>query len=101
MKTTLDLDTALVAQAEAIARREGKSLSSIVEEGLRLRLQGGRKTGKRERIVIAVHTGRGGLVPGVDPLSNRSLLDAVDGDRPTLRRGFRTASARVAPRQRA
>ena len=29
---------------------------------------------------LAVHRGKGGLVTGVDPLSNRSLLDAADDD---------------------
>jgi hypothetical protein len=27
---------------------------------------------------LAIHRGKGGLVAGVDPLSNRSLLDAAD-----------------------
>jgi hypothetical protein len=28
--------------------------------------------------LLAIHRGRGGLVKGVDPLSNRALFDAAD-----------------------
>lgn len=79
MKTTLDIDDELLVRAKAASARERKSLTALIEEGLRLRLRrphsSGRKTG---RPPIPSFAGKGGLVAGVDPLSNRSLLDAAD-----------------------
>ncbi len=81
MKTTLDLDDELLVRAKALAAREGRSLTGLIEDGLRLRLRvrrrGGGKVAEPE---IVVYAGRGGLVRGVDPLSNRSLEDAADDD---------------------
>jgi hypothetical protein len=79
MKTTLDIDDELLVKAKALSARERKSLTSLIEEGLRLRLRAG--FGKRSsRVAVAVYKGKGGLISGIDPLSNRSLLDAADDD---------------------
>ncbi|MGH9239932.1 MAG: DUF6364 family protein [Vicinamibacterales bacterium] len=78
MKTTLDLDDELLVRAKAASARERKSLTALIEEGLRLRL---RRPGVGRRAAakaLAVHRGNGGFVAGVDPLSNRSILDAAD-----------------------
>ena len=81
MKTTLDLDDELLVRAKALAAREGRSLTGLIEDGLRLRLRVRRQgAGKVAESEIAVYAGRGGLVHGVDPLSNRSLADAADDD---------------------
>jgi hypothetical protein len=80
MKTTLDIDDELLVKAKAASARERKSLTALIEEGLRLRL---RRTDNRRRAPsrpLAIHKGHGGLAAGVDPLSNRSLLDAADDD---------------------
>jgi hypothetical protein len=79
VKTTLDIDDELLARAKAQAARERRSLTALIEEGLRLRLRRSgptRKGGSR----LAVFNGQGGLAAGLDPLSNRSLLDAADDD---------------------
>ena len=79
MKITLDLDDELLERAKALAAREGSSLTALIDDGLRLRL---RRQGT-EKVVgpdIAVYEGCSGLVPGVDPLSNRSLEGAADDD---------------------
>jgi len=81
MKTTLDLDDELLARAKAQAAREQASLTSLIEEGLRLRLRSRRRGPVRPGPSrLAVFQGRGGLAGGVDPLSNRSLTDAADDD---------------------
>ena len=86
MKTTLDLDDELLVRAKALAAREGRSLTGLIEDGLRLRLRLRRqRTGKVAEPEIAVYEGRGGLVPGVDPLSNRSLADVADDAQITAR----------------
>ena len=80
MKTTLDIDDELLVKAKAVSARERKSLTALIEEGLRLRL---RRVDSRRRAAsrpLAIHKGHGGLAAGVDPLSNRSLLDAADDD---------------------
>jgi hypothetical protein len=78
MKTTLDIDDELLVKAKAASARERKSLTALIEEGLRLRLRRTGPTKLRRPRVLAIHGGKGGLVQGVDPLSNRSLLDAAD-----------------------
>lgn len=80
MKTTLDLDDELLARAKALSARERKSLTRLIEEGLRLRLRPRSQRQRARRVVqaLAIHRGKGGMVEGVDPRSNRSLLDAAD-----------------------
>ncbi len=80
MKTTLDLNDSLLANAKALAAQQRTSLTRLIEEGLQLRLrssQSATKVGKRK---IPVFKGRGGLVAGLDPSSNRAMLDAADND---------------------
>ena len=81
MKTTLDIDDELLAKAKAASAREKKSLTTLIEEGLRLRLRR-RSMDKRRgrRTKLPVFAGRGGLVTGIDPTSNRSLLGAAGDD---------------------
>ena len=78
MKTTLDLDDELLVRAKAASARERKSLTALIEEGLRLRLRRPGSGRKAASTALVVHHGKGGLVAGVDPLSNRSMLDAAD-----------------------
>ena len=80
MKTTLDLDDELLVKAKALSARERKSLTTLIEEGLRLRLRNRLSAVRKAPRPIAVYRGKGGLVTGVDGLSNRSLLDAADDD---------------------
>lgn len=79
MKTTLDIDNRLLAQAKGAAARERKSLTRLIEEGLTLRLRP--KPLHRlpaEKIRLPVYKGTGGLAAGINPLSNQSLFDAAD-----------------------
>lgn len=78
MKTTLDIDDELLVRAKAASARERKSLTAFIEEGLRLRLRGPRMNRRIPSRRLAIYHGKGGLVARVDPLSNRSLLDAAD-----------------------
>lgn len=78
MKTTLDIDDELLVKAKAASARERKSLTALIEEGLRLRLRGPASKKRMPSRALAIHRGKGGLVAGVDALSNRSLLDAAD-----------------------
>jgi hypothetical protein len=79
MKTTLDLNDALIARAKSQAARERSSLTRLIEDGLRLRLRN-RRTSARSIPALAVFEGKGGLRRGLNATSNRALLDAADDD---------------------
>ena len=80
MKTTLDINDELLVRAKALSARERKSLTLLIEEGLRLRLRRRVSGAKKPAAALAIHHGRGGMVKGVNPLSNRAMLDAADDD---------------------
>jgi len=80
MKTTLDIDDQLLAEAKALAAQQRTSLTRLIEEGLHLRLRARATTGRRTKLVLPLLKGRGGLVAGVDPLSNKAMLDALGDD---------------------
>jgi hypothetical protein len=79
MKTTLDINDQLLANAKVLAAQQRTSLTRLIEEGLQLRLraQAARPRGKPR---LPVFKGRGGLVAGLDPLSNKAMLDALGDD---------------------
>ena len=83
MKTTLNIRDDLLAEAKALAAREHSTLTRMVEEGLALRLR--TQSAAASRVVkrlpaLPTSKRRGGLLPGVDGLSNRSMFDAADED---------------------
>lgn len=78
MKTTLDIDDQLLARAKALSAHERKSLTRLIEEGLRLRLRRPARGARRAAPTLAIHRGKGGVIEGIDPTSNRSMLDAAD-----------------------
>ena len=80
MKTTLDINDILLANAKALAARQQTSLTRLIEEGLELRLRASRTAPRNNRRKIPVHHGRGGLISGLNPLSNKAFLDAADHD---------------------
>lgn len=79
MKTTLDLNDQLLADAKALAAQQRTSLTRVIEQGLQLRLRA-EKAPQRGKLRLPVFKGRGGLVAGVDSLSNKALLAALDDD---------------------
>jgi hypothetical protein len=80
MKTTLDINDQLLADAKALAAQQRTTLTRLIEEGLQLRLRAKADAAKPGRVRLPVFKGRGGLVAGVNPLSNKSLLKALDDD---------------------
>lgn len=81
MKTTLNIHDGLLIEAKALAVRQRSTLTRLIEEGLRMRL-------KSEQLpltivrppmpIFPVLKGEGGLMPGIDGTSNRSMFDAAD-----------------------
>jgi len=80
MKTTLDLNDQLLADAKALAARQRTSLTRVIEEGLQLRLRTQAAASTPRRVRLPVFKGRGGLVAGVDPSSNQAMLAALGDD---------------------
>lgn len=78
MKTTLNLNDRLLIDAKALAVQQRTSLTRLIEEGLRLRLRAKSPSTEHREVRLPVFDGRGGMVAGVDPLSNTALLDALD-----------------------
>jgi len=75
MKITIDIDDRLLLETMALSARERKSLAELIEEGLRLRVpihKGPPATGP-----LPIYRGSSGLAKGVDPTSNRSMMDAA------------------------
>lgn len=80
MKTTLDIDDSLLADAKSHAARQRTTLTRLIEEGLRLRLRVATTPPPVRRKKLPVFDGGSGLVPGLDGLSNKALRDAADDD---------------------
>ena len=80
MKTTLNINDQLLADAKAMAAQQRTSLTRLIEEGLQLRLRAQAAAVPRGKLPLPVFKGRGGLVAGVNPLSNKSLLAALGDD---------------------
>jgi len=78
MKTTLNLNDTLLTEAKALAAQQRTTLTRLIEEGLQLRLRKQQSKTKPQR--IPVYRGKGGLLPGLDGLSNKVLLHAADRD---------------------
>jgi len=65
MRTTVRLDDVLLRQAKTHAAEHGKTLTALIEEGLRLVLsQPGARPGARRKLPISGK--KGGTLPGVD-----------------------------------
>ena len=80
MRTTLDIDDALLMQAKSFAASEHTSLTRLMEESLSSRLHAGQTATTSEmRRSLPIYAGRGGLQATIhNTLSQRALLDAAD-----------------------
>lgn len=74
MRTTVDLKDALLKRARKRAAEQGRTLTSLIDEGLRLVLTEP-VIGKRQRILLPVSKAVGGIQAGVDLDSNANLED--------------------------
>jgi hypothetical protein len=66
MRTTVRLPGDLLARAKRKAAAEGRTLTSLIEEGLRTVLTDRRTPGKSKRVLPRVSKATGGLRPGID-----------------------------------
>jgi hypothetical protein len=81
MRTTVRLEDALLQQAKREAARRGKTLTALIEQGLRLALAEPRSTRARPLVELPVCRLGGGVLPGVDLDDSSALLDLAEGRR--------------------
>ena len=80
MKTTLNINDQLLADAKSLAAQQRTSLTRLIEEGLQLRLRAHLALATRAKPRLPVFNGQGGLVAGFNALSNKALLKALGDD---------------------
>lgn len=81
MKTTVDISDALLQRAKRHARKSGKTLRALIEEGLRTVLKGGEETGGFRLTDRSV--GKKGAANPLEKLSWQDLRDEIYGGRPS------------------
>jgi plasmid stability protein len=81
MRTTLQLDDDLMAEAKSYAAQHHRTLTSVVEESLRQLLAEARKPRARRPVTLPVSKRTGGVWPGVDLTNSAALEDLMDDDK--------------------
>jgi hypothetical protein len=78
-RTTVRLPDELVTRAKRKAAAEGRTLTALIEDGLR-RVVNEPKAPAKRRKMPRISAAKGGLLPGVDLTNNASLQDLDDAD---------------------
>jgi hypothetical protein len=76
-RTTVRLPQDLLTRAKRKAAAEGRTLTALIADGLRLVVAENRKAAKKKRVLPPVSTATGGPMPGVD-LTDFSALQEMD-----------------------
>lgn len=77
MRTTIDIDDALLSEAKKLAIEQNTSLKKVVESALRESLK--RRSRKGGAFRLKWRTCKGRLLPGVDIADRDSLYDRMEG----------------------
>lgn len=76
MRTTVDIDEAVLRRLKAEAARSGRTIGALVEDAVRALFDApSRQAGELEPLVTA---GGSGVMPGVDITDLRSVREAMD-----------------------
>jgi hypothetical protein len=81
MRTTIRLDDDLLREAKALAARRGKTLTALIEDGLREQVLRAEESPGRREVEIPTWSG-GGLRPGVDLDDSAATWDLLDEGAP-------------------
>jgi hypothetical protein len=76
-RTTVRLPQDLLNRAKRKAAAEGRTLTSLIEDGLRLVVLDNKKAAKQRRILPRISKATGGPMPGID-LTDGSALQEMD-----------------------
>ena len=79
-RTTVRLPSELLEKAKRKAAAEGRTLTALIEDGLRLIVTEKGKASERKRIMPRVSAATGGLMPGIDLTDSAALQEAEDID---------------------
>jgi hypothetical protein len=85
-RTTVRLPEDLLDRARRKAAAEGRTLTSLIEDGLRLVVSEKRKSARNKRLLPRVSKAGGGPMPGIE-LTDLSALQELD-DLDYIRRGM-------------
>ncbi len=78
MRTTIILPDHLVAEAKRYAAQRKRTLTSVIEESLRVTLKRGqRSSGSQRKVKLPTFKGDG-VLPGINLNNSAALLDAMD-----------------------
>jgi hypothetical protein len=78
VRITFSLDDGLLERARREAARRGVTLTSLIEQGLRMALRRPPSASSVERVWLPVSRATGGLLPGIDLNGSADLLDRID-----------------------
>jgi hypothetical protein len=76
-RTTVRLPKDLLTRAKRKAAAEGRTLTALIEDGLRLVVAENRKAEKTKRVLPPVSKATGGPMPGIE-LADFSALQEID-----------------------
>ena len=79
-RITVRLPADLLHRARCKAAAEGRTLTSLIEDGLRLVGGGNKRAAKGERIMPRISTAGGGVMPGTDLNDSAALQEGDDLD---------------------
>ena len=79
-RTTVRLPEDLLDRARRKAAAEGRTLTSLIEDGLRLVVSESRKTAKSKRLLPRVSKAGGGVMPGIELTAISALQEMEDLD---------------------
>jgi hypothetical protein len=77
-RTTVRLPEELLQRAKRKAAAEGRTLTSLIEEGLQLVVAKSREAKRKQRVIPPVSTATGGPMPGVELDSFSALQEFED-----------------------
>ena len=77
MRTTINLDEQVLAEAKLLAQRTGQTLTAVIEDALRERLARRAAPASVEPVRLTT-VGGNGLLPGVDLDDSAALQELVD-----------------------
>jgi len=78
MRTTVLLPDELLRKAKKKAAEDGRTLTSMIEEGLRVLLAEPKPT-RRKRYELPISKASGGVMPGIDLNNSADLLEKMEG----------------------
>ena len=77
-RTTVRLPRELLSRAKRKAAAEHRTLTALIEEGLRLVVEPKRTASKAKRVLPRSSTATGGLLPGIDISKSGALQEMED-----------------------